>query len=72
MSYKILNKLDKSFKDEEDIKKDKELYENYNNNLSSDYLSTNLDPKIISKDIIDSRKNHNIYFNQIYKLFLII
>ena len=56
--FKILNELDKNFNDEEDIKKDKELYENYKTNLSSGYCSTTLDPKLIPKDIIDLRKNH--------------
>ena len=60
--FKILNELDKNFNDEEDIKKDKELYENYKTNLSSGYCSTTLDPKLIPKDIIDLRKNHRYLF----------
>ena len=57
--FKILNELDKNFDDENDIKKDKELYKNYKANLSDNSnVQTTLDSNIIPKEIIDSRKNH--------------
>ena len=61
--FKILNDLDKNFDDENDIKKDKKLYENYKKNISYfNYLQTTLDSKIIPKEIIDLRKNHRYLY----------
>lgn len=61
--FKILNELDKHFDDEEDIKKDKELYLEYitENNLdkASHFL---LESDKIPEDIKELRKTHRYFY----------
>ena len=65
----ILNELDKHFDDEEDIEKDKELYQQYfneNNFLNNiDYV---LEPQNIPKKIKELRKNHRYLYQSDIKL----
>ena len=57
--FQLLNESDKNFDDEEDIKKDKELYMNYKKNLTTKKTIRNtLDETMIPEDIQNIRKNH--------------
>ena len=61
--FKILKEIDKHFDDDEDVKKDKELYENYLSENESESVSNFLEPEQIPENIKESRKNHR-YLHQ--------
>ena len=61
--FQLLNESDKNFDDEEDIKKDKELYMNYKKNLTTKKTIRNtLDETMIPEDIQNIRKNHKYLY----------
>ena len=60
--FKILNELDKHFDDNEDIKKDKELYLDYVSKNKSKKISFVLESDQIPENIKELRKNHRYLY----------
>ena len=56
--FKILNELDKHFNDDEDVKKDKQLYMNYISREDLVTFSSSLEPDQIPENIREQRKTH--------------
>ena len=61
-NFKILNELDKHFDDNEDIKKDKELYLEYISKCPSDKISYVLESIQIPEKIKELRKTHRYLY----------